>query len=717
MVGWLLLVAVVLARGGIAEPTGLSCWKQCHSQGFLCSWPPLGPAGNTSYLLKLCYVTPRTCHEFRVGSRTTYTLSHRRVYVLTNTTAWVEAHWDDHRHRTPNITLYLYESIKPDPPHTRVPFNKTHGWLRLQVPWPPCHHLGRPPEREARFRKMGNRTWVQVTCEAARDEDDSVTCPLGGGGTFEVQLRHKPPHWSSYWSDWSSSIFVPEEILESPELSFQLGKLGRDGQRVLRLGWQRVPGDTGDVTYTLRVRMPACGCAQGDEGDTVVLGTEHNLTLSGAEYQILLTAANDAGPGPARNLLVPAEQRTDLSFKDIGVAGDTVTARWEAPNPGSASCFEQQPLAGAPKGGVCTQGDFPANSIHVERGTLEAPGCHRLAVHSWEAARGWATVAVTHHYASNASLAVPIRANASAKDATIVLLWSPSPRAACPGVLAKYLVCHAAEGDNVTYDEAEAEASHYTLRNLRPGTAYRVGIWEVTTEREGTCHAWWHFQTKALEMSPPSHARPQGAPWKSHLKYLSITLALPTAAAIYHLSKRARHLLFPPLPEPVGSKAIQFCMGETIQDHPWPGFLEPSERFSTAELLLPEPNPSTETPMDASMRPGTPKPSLLAEEPAVVTRLEVTHPVVTCPEVTCPEELPFAYCRQEVLSPVGFPEPSSTSDSGHPPDYDDEEEEEGEEGRRGLHQPLVPITLLICDKPITIRDEEEWDSPPGWMAG
>lgn len=37
--------------------------------------------------------------------------------------------------------------------------------------------------------------------------------------------------------------------------------------------------------------------------------TEHNLTLSGAEYEILLTAANAAGQGPAQQLRVPAEQR------------------------------------------------------------------------------------------------------------------------------------------------------------------------------------------------------------------------------------------------------------------------------------------------------------------------------------------------------------------------------------------------------------------------
>ena len=100
--------------------------------------------------------------------------------------------------------------------------------------------------------------------------------------------------------------------------------------------------------------------------------------------------------------------------------------------------------------------------------------------------------------------------------------------------------------------EADAAVSHYTLQNLRPGTAYRVGVWEVTAESGGTCDAWRHFQTKALgngwrprplsgprgvlsmgcspsprnssrvphgvlgtEMPPPSHAHPQ-VPRKQH---------------------------------------------------------------------------------------------------------------------------------------------------------------------------------------------------------
>ncbi|NXS32936.1 I12R1 protein, partial [Pomatostomus ruficeps] len=667
---------------------GVSCWKKCNTQKpFHCSWPPLGPAGNTSYILNFCFEKRSLCRRFEVGTVTNYSPPHRQVYILENTTAWVEARWGEQVHRTPNHTLHLNEAVKLDPPPAGMPFSKTGGQLRVQLPRPQCHGLDQPPQREARFQRMGDSGWTQVTCGTVMvtGEEDSVTCALGVNGTFVVQLRHKPSHWSSYWSDWSSNISVPEEILGSPVLSHQLGTLGRNGQRVLRLSWQPVLKGKRDVTYKLDIHMLACGCAELEEEDTVVLGwdvTEHNLTLSGAEYEILLSAANAAGPGPVQQLRVPAEHRADLSFKAISVANDTVTAQWEAPVPGDAFCFEQQTLPEPLKQGVCTQREFPANSIHVERGegAPQAPRwCHRLAVHGWDAERGWATFALWHHFTSNDSLAVPI--NISSADAAVVLQWAPSPRAACPGALAKYLVCHAAEGDNVTYSEVDATASNYTFQNLHPGTAYRVGVWEVTEDREGTCSAWWHFQTKALG--------PQGAAWRGNLKYLGISLGVPAAAAIYHLSrKRARRLLFPPLPKPVGTKATQFSAGEMSQGQHRTGLLEPSERFSPAELLLTEPNPSEET-ADTGTQTAVPHPEESQPGPALEKPAAV---VVSSPD--CGEELPFAYRRQELLSPVGSPLPGSTGCSGHPLGEEEEEEEEEGQERQGLHQPLIPTALL-----------------------
>ncbi|NWW74879.1 I12R1 protein, partial [Climacteris rufus] len=697
------------------------------------------------------------CRRFEVGRGTNYSPPHRQVYTFENTTAWVEARWGDQLHRTPNHTLHLSQAVKLDPPPTGMPFSKAGGQLRVQLPRPRCHGLEQPPQREARFWREGGSGWTQVKVLLA---GAGMTCALGVNGTFVVQLRHKLPYWSSSWSDWSSNISVPEgeedkrslvrpqqlpkmfdssvrlvppaEILETPVLRHQLGKLGRDGQRVLRLSWQvqwhpwgpscvspttsspespplppqPVLKERRDVQYTLEARMPACGCAEPDEEDAVVLGwevTEHNLTLSGAEYEILLTAVNAAGPGPAQQLRVPAEQRADLSFKDISVAGSTVTARWEAPVPGEAFCFEQQALPAPPEQGECIQREFPANSTHgltstpgSSPGALAAPGCHRLAVHGWDPERGWATFALGHHYASNDSLAVPI--NISTGDATVTLRWAPSSRAACPGALAKYLICHGAEGDNVTYSEAAATASNHTLQNLQPGTAYRVGVWEVTQDSEGTCRAWWRFQTKALG--------PQGAAWRDNLKYLSISLGVPAAAAIYHLSKRrARRLFFPPLPKPMGTKAIQFSAGEMRQGQPGTGLLEPSERFCPAELLLPEPSPSKEA-AETGTQPEVPQPAVLQPGPA----LEKPAAVLGSPP-GCVEELPFAYRRQEMLSPVGSPLPGGTGCSGHTPGEEEEEEEEKEAGQ-GPQQPLIPITLLISDKPIIIRDGEGWDPSP-----
>ncbi|XP_064493172.1 interleukin-12 receptor subunit beta-1 isoform X2 [Pseudopipra pipra] len=719
MLGWLL---AALVAGGTTTAQNFSCWKKCNSlNSFHCSWSPLGPAGNTSYSLNLCW-QHKGCSQFDAHKMTNYKLPHHKLYILNNVVAWVEASWEGHVHRTPNITFVFNEAEKPDPPPSRVPFSKTDGQLRLRVPRPQCPGMDQPAEREARSWRAGDSGWTQVECMTVmvKDEDDSVNCTLKGNGTFVVQLRQKT--WSSYWSDWSSNISVPEEILESPVLSHQLEKLGRHGQRVLRLSWQPVLKGQSDVNYTLHAHMPACGCAELDEEDVVVLGwevREHNLTLSGAEYEILLRAVNAAGPGPASQLHVPAEQHRDLSFKDVSVAGSTVTAQWEAPIPGEAYCFEQQVLAEAPQQSVCIQEEFPAKSIHVEKGALGAPACYRLAVHGWDPEQGWATFALWHHYANDGSLAVPI--DISSGDAGVVLQWKPSPRAACPGVLAKYLICHMAERDNMTYSEADATAVNYTLQNLQPGTAYRVGVWEVTKDSEGTCSAWKKFQTKALG--------PHGAVWRANLKYLGISLSVPVMAAIYHLTKkRARHLLFPPLPKPVGTNAIQFSASEKGQGQTWIGLLEPSERFNPAELLLTELNPSKETtdtttqtdvprpsvpqpnvsqpnvsqpsvPQSNVPQPNVPQPSLVMEKPAEV--------LVVCPP-GCEEEMTFAYRRQEMLSPVGFPPPGSTSCTGHPHGKKEEEEEE-EEGRQELCQPLIPIALLISNKSIIIGDQEGWN--------
>ncbi|XP_015742289.1 interleukin-12 receptor subunit beta-1 [Coturnix japonica] len=672
---WLLLVLALPARGGAPDPPpGLSCFRRCSSGPFTCSWPPHGPTGSTTYILVLCYVSRQLCQRHNAGITPVLTLKQYKVYVHTNTTAWVEARWGQHVERSPNITLHFGEAVKLDPPPHGMPFTKANGRLQLWLPRPQCHHGERPPPyREARFRRVGDHSWMQVMCETGKGEDgedDPVTCELGGTAAFEVQFRHRTQHWSSHWSDWSTSIFIPEEILEGPSLSFRLGQLGRNGQRLLQLGWQRSRAAQGDVTYTLHSYMPECSCAEGDE---VVLGpeeTEYNITLCGAAYEIELTATNAAGTSPARRLHVEAEQRTELRFQNISSLGTAVAALWEAPTRSFAFCSERQRVPGAPRPGHCEQEEVLAHSSHWQTGPLEAPACYRLAVHGRGAEQDWATFALQHHFVGNTSLAASVRINASTDGA--VLSWEPSPRAACPGALLGYRVCYAAEGDNVTYGELDASASQYALRDLKPGTAYRVGVQEVAAGGGGTCSARWHFQTAALGA--------RTAAGSSNLKYLGISLGLPAVVLIYQLSKKRLHgMLFPPLPKPTGSEALRFSASEMSQDKPWKSFVEPSEHLSPGELLVMELSPEKEA--ATNTRPHTPQ----------LSPREQTEPLQ--PHFNM--ELPFTYRRQEVLDP----EPVG---SGGVPICGPPAAEEGV-GNWGLSQVLAPLVLL---KPITPQDQE-----------
>lgn len=74
--------------------------------------PPPSPCTQRASFFSPSYATSRTCWRYKAGAATTYTLPRHRVYVLTNTTAWVEARWGPHLHRSPNLTLNLNEAGK-----------------------------------------------------------------------------------------------------------------------------------------------------------------------------------------------------------------------------------------------------------------------------------------------------------------------------------------------------------------------------------------------------------------------------------------------------------------------------------------------------------------------------------------------------------------------------------------------------------------------------
>ncbi|XP_067417129.1 interleukin-12 receptor subunit beta-1 [Emydura macquarii macquarii] len=705
---WLLLAALALC--GSADDADLLCYRKCNQCDFICTWRAEATAGNATYFLKFCYHSTSPCKEFKTGPSTHYSIRYRNVRVLPNLTAWVESHSGGRVGRTQNITLQLENAIKLDPPPEKITFSKSNGALKLRLPKPEAWAVRHGPlRREARYRRMKGTEWAQVACQTP-DEDDgkdkTVICNLETNAAFEVQIRHKTSHWSSYWSNWSKSIFVPEEILASPEVNYTVGRVGRNGQRNVTFYWQGAHEEQGDVTYRLAVHMLACPCTEPEE--EIVLGkntTTLSLALSAAAYHISMSASNAAGRGPRQTYRIPPGHDTEISFLNVSSAGTSVTVQWAAKTNGTFYCFEKQPQEEAQIHAERLQKQFFENDIYVDTGTVEPRRCYRIAVHGLGPEQHWSTFGSTYYFATNstaeyASLDGPIHIqNITVNSA--VLQWKPSPLSECPGLLKKYIICWTSEQDNhTTHNETNSSATLYTLKDLQPGSSYRVGIQAATADKNGSCSPQHQFKTTKLDPNP--------AEWKLNLRFISIFLGIPVLAVFYQFSKqRAKKVLFPPLPHPMDSEALKFPADEMNQVKLRPGFLEPSEKISPTEALVTELSSDKEEP---DMNTETRSLQLYAMTDDMAEG-----------QTGSENDLPFEYRRQVLLTPAeeeqeddafiefaGVCGENNLAEAGPGPSQPPPGEGVAGESS-GRSRPLVQLSLLLSDKPIIIKNRESFD--------
>ncbi|KYO27186.1 interleukin-12 receptor subunit beta-1 [Alligator mississippiensis] len=703
MLWHLLLLLAVLPLRGSADHPDLLCYRRCNRCDLHCSWTATAPSGNATYRFKYCYHGIKNYCTAVEASTTHYTLPFRKLYLLKNFTAWAEMGSGDRTWRTRNITLQLENAIKLDPPPSKISFSKVNGTLRLQLPRAE-ERAGKAVvlRREVRHRQGKDTTWTLVECETQEDDDkeskdEAVTCDLGQTAALKLQIRHKTLHWSSTWSDWSQIILVPAELAERPRASYTLGRLGQSGRRNLTLQWQKASEEQGNVTYTVAVRMLTCGCGEPAAKITLQDVAELNLALSGAEYSISLSAANAAGRGPAWPLHIPPDLDTEISFLAVSAAGANTMVQWAAKANGTFYCIEKQLLGDDRRPADCIQKPFVETGTYTETGVLEPRRCYRIAIHGQGPGRSWATFAATYHFTGTATLDGLLHITVT--EASASLQWQELPLARCPGALQKYVVCCAAERDNVTaYHEANASVTHFTLRGLQPGTSYRVGIQAVAAGAAGTCRPQHLFTTKELGS--------QLSAVKANLWFLAIFVGVPVSAALYHVTrKRAKSLLCPLLPKPGSSEAVKFPAPETSQAKPQPGFVEPSENIGPTELLVTELVWDKEVP-EASAETRSLLHCTVADDPAGTLPAEEGR-------AGSEAELPFEYRQQELLPRMGEAQGDCAGGCGRisPGDEVLGCSQPPPAGDMALEaawppQPLVPLSLLLSDKPIIIKNGE-----------
>ncbi|EMP24071.1 Interleukin-12 receptor subunit beta-1 [Chelonia mydas] len=399
---------------GSAEDPDLVCYRNCTQCNFICTWRAKPTSGNVTYTLKFCYHSTYPCKEFKTESSTHCSFSYRTLRVLQNLTAWVESHSGGRVERTQNITLQLENAIKLDPPLPhRITFSKSSGTLTLALQqldtWTVRYE---PLRREARYRQRNGTEWTQVECQTRGE-------------------------------------YKRNNITEIPEVTYTVGRLGRNGQRNVTFHWQEAHEEQWKVNYTLAVYMPACRCTvlkkEVPEKDETTL----ILALSGAEYHVSVSASNPAGRGPVQTYRIPPEHRTEMNFLNVTSDGSNVTVQWAAKTNGTFYCFEKQPLEEPQEDQEeCIHKQFFEKDSDVNTGTVKPRKCYRIAIHGGGPEKHW-TFGSMYLFATNTSFDGPIHIkNTTANSA--FLLWKPSPLSQCPGILKKYIICYTSEQDNRT---------------------------------------------------------------------------------------------------------------------------------------------------------------------------------------------------------------------------------------------------------------------------
>nr|XP_020636679.1 interleukin-12 receptor subunit beta-1 isoform X2 [Pogona vitticeps] len=604
-------------------PRNLCCYKSCcdASCQLNCTWEAARHDPETSYKLIFQYHDDKkgeNRQSFQAKGRTSLVINQNNVYALKKVTVWVESHSRDRPPlQSENQTLLINEAVKIDaPPAQSISVSRSRGILTVR--WFESHQCDRLPRMaEVRLRQENVGNWTLENCTSENDEGAQerikVTCDMGKSWAYEMQVRYRTSHWSSYWSDWSDTVFVPAEILRSPRVNCTVGRLGEDGLRNVTLEWESPGAEQGEVSYTLTFVLLPCQECLSDSVFTHAMRHQvaHRVALSGAGYNISLESCNKVSCGPISSFLVPPAVRdTGPGAPNVTLSGKHFSLQWRAKAELDGLCFEKQALGDPPWEELqCKEEDLEASDEHRHSGVLEPNRCYRIAVHGRDSARNvWLTFALTHLFPRNTSRETSIPVKVVNRTATSALVQWTRPRGIsdCPGVLKKYILCCQTEPEGkTTYYEADASETQHVLPDLQPDTTYRVGVWASTAGSEVGCRALIRFTTS------PSDGQ------QLPLVFLGVYAGLLVAALVtFHFwKKRLKDALCPTLPDPAEAEAVKILpvaeMGSQVC--PPRRFVEPLESSHSTEPFVVDPRTEEEE-HEEDVKMGSPKLATAVEE-------------------------------------------------------------------------------------------------------
>uniref|UniRef100_A0A9J7Y2U0 Fibronectin type-III domain-containing protein n=1 Tax=Cyprinus carpio carpio TaxID=630221 RepID=A0A9J7Y2U0_CYPCA len=473
----------------------LGCYIKYITSGLnaICEWK-----GNvsTSYTL---YTKQRKCSCVAVHQKDKIWTSNYFLVVLNwNMTAHVIGTSKDQ----PSCTYKNFSGIPSMMtmcgPHSKITYKRSSGYLTVWVEW--GNDSNYIKNFLVKYREFNTTRWKEQQSENSKE---CVLLNLTPSLPYELQTQCVPIKDCAQ-CPLSKVIMVPPELTDAPSIQLEIQDHMQNlsispGQRKVVVKWEYANSEAVD-NYNVTVRK-----VSGESSNRDSFITENSsltLILSYSAYNISIRALNSAGSSPVSSIAI--EQMDE----------------WRDFQPYTRYYF----------------------FLHVRP---YKDTCNMKNVNDSETTYGLAQT----YFTEGSPISAP--GNVSILNITqhsSVITWSPVSEEDLRGFLLGYYI-YLTEDNNETSFEVDPSVNSFELQNLESNSAYRVQLSAFTAAGEGERSDSKHFVTNLPDFTALNSI--------IAAVVVGIIILLLAVHFSFRLLHRAKKLLWPSIPNPENSNAVQ----------------------------------------------------------------------------------------------------------------------------------------------------------------
>nr|XP_046226326.1 uncharacterized protein LOC124049058 isoform X1 [Oncorhynchus gorbuscha] len=446
-------------------------------------------------------------------------------------------------------------------PPSNVHFNRHSRQLDIQASWRK-EETKYIPLYSVRYKELNSPQWKEPPVQS-KDRNRCTVGNLNSSLSYEVQIECVANNKCTQ-CPWSEVFTVPPELTDTPLIEMvKAGRPQTKGRRLVIIKWKFAASELAEG-YSVSV-----GKASGEDPIETFNTSRHLLivTLSHSAYHLKITALNGAGTSPAaQSTIWPLDDKDIYGKLNLTFNGNTsFTISWVDDLIKTYSCFSVEWWT---RGIKAAHKSFYEDENNYEVIPLREPlelykrytftlhtrpdkeTCNLKFINNSESTYG----SIQSYFTEGSPISAPGNISSSnVTQSSVVLEWTSVPEKDTRGFLLGYILHYTKSPDeridvekNITVD---AGSTSYELVDLQSNTVYQVQLSAFTAAGMGVRSLAVYFETKST-VSLSIGGMIAGV-------VIGATLLLLVVNLGSLLLKRAKRLLWPSIPNPGNSNAIQ----------------------------------------------------------------------------------------------------------------------------------------------------------------